>query len=121
MGGSVSTPAKPEDEKVVAEDPVIVVPEIDKLLDRDPYLKLHETEIRRRYGVFDKLRKEICESEGGIDKFTTAYKSFGIHINEDNSVTCKEWAPGARQLYLYGDFSMLNFAVFCFSFYSNEN
>jgi 1,4-alpha-glucan branching enzyme len=69
-----------------------------------------------RYGVFDKLRKEICESEGGIDKFTTAYKSFGIHINEDNSVTCKEWAPGARQLYLYGDFSMLNFAVFVLVF-----
>lgn len=52
MGGSASTPAKQEDEKVVAEDPVIVVPEIDQLLDRDPYLKLHETEIRRRYFLF---------------------------------------------------------------------
>jgi hypothetical protein len=54
MGGSASTPAKQEDEtKVVAEaDPVIVVPDIDKLLDRDPYLKLHETEIRRRYFFF---------------------------------------------------------------------
>ena len=27
----------------------IQVPEIDKLLERDGYLKLHETEIRRRY------------------------------------------------------------------------
>ena len=27
----------------------ILVPEIDKLLERDGYLKLHETEIRRRY------------------------------------------------------------------------
>jgi len=53
MGGSLSTAAKQEDEKVVAdEEPVIVVPEIDKLLDRDPYLKLHETEIRRRYFRF---------------------------------------------------------------------
>ena len=52
MGGSASSPAKPKDENVAVEDPVIVVPEIDKLLDRDPYLKLHETEIRRRYILF---------------------------------------------------------------------
>lgn len=61
-----------------------------------------------RYGAFDNLRNEIKDSEGGIATFTSAYKSFGIHINQDNSVSCKEWAPGACQLYLYGDFSMLN-------------
>ena len=62
-----------------------------------------------RYGEVDKLKKAICECEGGINKFTTAYKTFGIHINPDNSVRCKEWAPGARQLYLYGDFSKVYF------------
>ncbi|XP_057375752.1 1,4-alpha-glucan-branching enzyme-like [Daphnia carinata] len=87
------------------QEEIYVVPEIEKLLERDPYLKPHENEIRRRYGTFDKLRKEICQCEGGIDKFTSGYKSFGIHVNQDNSVSCKEWAPGARQLYLYGDFN----------------
>ena len=59
-----------------------------------------------RYGEFDKLRKEICSKEGGLSKFSLAFKTFGIHFNEDNSVSCKEWAPGANQLFLYGDFSM---------------
>lgn len=51
MGGSLSSPAKSEDQKNVAEDekqPEIVVPDIEKLFERDPYLKIHEAEIRRR-------------------------------------------------------------------------
>lgn len=40
-----------------------------------------------------------------MDSFTTGYKKFGIHVNNDGSVHCLEWAPGAKQLYLTGDFS----------------
>jgi 1,4-alpha-glucan branching enzyme len=71
------------------------------------------------------LKKQICQCEGGIDKFTSAYKSFGIHIGEDNSVSCKEWAPGARQLYLYGDFSKIcsskNFLLQLTNIFNNFN
>lgn len=108
MGGNTSSSVNAESNTTVEKDEdvaVVLVPEIDKLFDRDPYLKLHEDEIRRRYGAFDNLRNEINDSEGGIATFTSAYKSFGIHINQDNSVSCKEWAPGASQLYLYGDFN----------------
>lgn len=69
------------------------------------FVYINVFKLRFRYGTFNELRKEICQCEGGIDKFTSGYKSFGIHVNQDNSVSCKEWAPGARQLYLYGDFS----------------
>lgn len=31
------------------QDEIYVVPEIEKLLERDPYLKPHENEIRHRY------------------------------------------------------------------------
>lgn len=55
--------------------------------------------------------------EGGLKKFTTAYKSFGIHIKEDNSVHCKEWAPGAHKLYLYGDFSKFCLSCDCLCFH----
>lgn len=55
--------------------------------------------------------KGISKFEGGLAKFTTGYKSFGIHINEDNSVSCKEWAPGAFKLYLYGDFSKFHWSA----------
>lgn len=49
--------------------------------------------------------KSIEESEGGLDNFSQAYKYYGIHIQHDNSVIAREWAPGAKQLYLTGDFS----------------
>ncbi|XP_057375740.1 1,4-alpha-glucan-branching enzyme-like [Daphnia carinata] len=105
MGGNTSSSVNAESNTTVEKEAVVAVPEIAKLVDRDPYLKLHEDEIRRRYGVFNNLRNEINDTEGGIDTFTSAYKTFGIHINQDNSVRCKEWAPGAGQLYLYGDFN----------------
>jgi 1,4-alpha-glucan branching enzyme len=47
----------------------------------------------------------IDESEGGLDSFSQAYKYYGIHIQQDNSVIAREWAPGAKELYLTGDFS----------------
>ena len=40
-----------------------------------------------------------------MDDFSRGYDKFGIKINDDNSVTAKEWAPGAQELYLTGDFS----------------
>lgn len=49
MGGSASSSVNPEGKKTIDEAAVISVPEIEKLFDRDPYLKIHETEIRRRY------------------------------------------------------------------------
>lgn len=51
--------------------------------------------------------KRIESHEGGLDAFSKAYKFYGIHIQPDNSVIAREWAPGAEQLYLTGDFSEL--------------
>lgn len=42
---------------------------------------------------------------GGYDRFLKAYREYGMHVNPDNSVQCMEWAPGAQQLFLTGDFS----------------
>jgi 1,4-alpha-glucan branching enzyme len=49
--------------------------------------------------------KRIEESEGGLENFSQGYKYYGIHIQHDNSVIAREWAPGAKELYLTGDFS----------------
>jgi hypothetical protein len=43
--------------------------------------------------------------EGGLDQFTRSYENFGILARPDGSVYCKEWCPGAQQLYLWGEFS----------------
>jgi 1,4-alpha-glucan branching enzyme len=45
------------------------------------------------------------ESEGGIEGFTKGYEYYGIHVQDDNSVIAREWAPGAIALFLTGDFS----------------
>lgn len=47
----------------------------------------------------------IGENEGGIDKFSRGYESFGIHRHADGGLYCKEWAPGAEGVFLTGDFS----------------
>jgi 1,4-alpha-glucan branching enzyme len=51
--------------------------------------------------------EKVSADEGGIQEFTQGYKYFGMHFNPDNSVTCREWAPGAANLFLAGDFSEL--------------
>lgn len=82
--------------------------QLEKLFEIDPLLRDHENEIRKRYDSFEKQKSYIDEMEGGIDQFSRAYETHGMHFNEDNSVYCKEWAPGAHQLYLYGDFNNWN-------------
>ncbi|XP_066586199.1 1,4-alpha-glucan-branching enzyme [Prorops nasuta] len=87
-------------------DPMqIDVPEIQTLLDRDPYLKPYESEIRKRYGLFKDHLEKIEAIDGSLDNFSKGYKKYGIHINDDNSVTAKEWAPAAHELFLTGDFN----------------
>ena len=49
--------------------------------------------------------KSINQNEGGLEKFSRAYETFGLHVLPDNSIYCKEWAPLAQGVYLRGDFS----------------
>lgn len=83
----------------------IEVPAIQNLFDIDPYLKIHETEIRRRYGCFQDVVRSIDNTEGGLEKFSRGYESFGLHRTPENGIYMKEWAPGAEGLYLRGDFN----------------
>ncbi|KAI5637558.1 alpha amylase, catalytic domain-containing protein [Phthorimaea operculella] len=92
-----------------AMDPMDVpVPDLNKLLERDQYLKPYEREIRRRYGCFKDLWQKMESWEGGIDGFTQGYKYFGPQFNKDGSVTWREWAPGAHSIHLQGDFNGWN-------------
>ncbi|KAL3319456.1 1,4-alpha-glucan branching enzyme [Cichlidogyrus casuarinus] len=80
------------------------VPQLEALVNRDPWLKPYQYEIKRRYKSFQDFSKWI-DSVGGIDKFTQSYKEFGLHVQADGSIKCKEWAPAAQALYLRGDFN----------------
>ncbi|XP_037089973.1 1,4-alpha-glucan-branching enzyme-like isoform X2 [Pollicipes pollicipes] len=87
-------------------------PQLNLLLERDPYLKLHEGEIKRRYAEFSKLLAGINEHEGGLDHFSRSYERFGMHVDRDGSVTCLEWCPAAEALYLKGEFNNWQLAEF---------
>ncbi|XP_063219264.1 1,4-alpha-glucan-branching enzyme isoform X2 [Bacillus rossius redtenbacheri] len=90
-------------------DPMEVeVPDLSQLLNRDAYLKPYEREFRRRYACFRDYVDKVTDQEGGLTNFTQGYKYFGIHFNPDNSVTCREWAPGAEQVFLTGEFNNWN-------------
>ncbi|GLH08149.1 1,4-alpha-glucan-branching enzyme [Gryllus bimaculatus] len=79
--------------KLSALDPMEVeVPRLNVLLDRDPYLRGYEREFRRRYACFKDYVDRVSEQEG-INNFSKGYEYYGIHVNADNSVTCREWAP----------------------------
>lgn len=71
-----------------------------------------------RYACFLDYLERVKE-ESNLETFTTGYKTFGIHFNNDGSVYCLEWAPGAKQLYLTGDFS--EYSLFVHSMYNNLN
>lgn len=57
-----------------------------------------------RYACFLDYLDRVND-ESNLESFTTGYKTYGIHFQNDGSVRCLEWAPGAKQLYLAGDFS----------------
>ncbi|XP_055372487.1 1,4-alpha-glucan-branching enzyme [Condylostylus longicornis] len=87
-------------------DPMKVeVKEIENLFNLDPYLRPQEREIRRRHGVVQEWLKKIEKLEGGMEVFSQGYKYYGLHFQSDGSVIAREWAPGAQQVYLTGDFN----------------
>jgi hypothetical protein len=97
---------------LVQETAPVAVPEpnmeplnLDRLFELDPYLRSHETEIKRRHDLFNQTLQTINQKEGGLAKFGRAYEQFGIHVRADNSVHCLEWAPGAQGVYLKGEFN----------------
>ncbi|XP_076138413.1 1,4-alpha-glucan-branching enzyme-like [Alosa pseudoharengus] len=90
-----------------AEDNVSI-PEFNNLLQMDPYLKPYEKDFKRRSGLLQKQLHLLEEAEGGFDRFTQGYTSFGAQRQPDNSLIFKEWAPAAEALFLTGDFNEWN-------------
>lgn len=56
---------------------------------------------------------DLLESreEGGLEKFTRGYDEYGIHSTADGGIVWKEWCPGAKELYLWGEFSKFSLLV----------
>ncbi|KAI8580360.1 hypothetical protein K450DRAFT_238150 [Umbelopsis ramanniana AG] len=71
----------------------------------DPWLEPFTGALRHRYALFQKYKKMINESGGGYENFTKGYDYFGFHVQKDNSVLYREWAPNATGASLIGEFN----------------
>ncbi|GME27791.1 alpha-glucan-branching enzyme protein [Neofusicoccum parvum] len=74
----------------------------------DPWLSPFKDGLKSRYSKAQQWIKSIDEHEGGLEKFSRGYEKFGIHVNNDNSITYREWAPSALRAYFIGDFNDWN-------------
>ncbi|GAB1608398.1 1,4-alpha-glucan-branching enzyme-like [Argonauta hians] len=80
----------------------------DRLFQYDSHLKEYKTEIIRRSKVLQETIDNICKNEGSLENFCEGYKTFGVHVKDDNSVVWTEWAPAAQGVYLRGEFNDWN-------------
>src|SRR3954468_10333433 len=78
------------------------------LVDIDPWLKPFEQKLRERYGYFRKAVAKFDSTGGLLGQVSQGHRFFGFNRGElwgKPGVWYREWAPGALQLRLIGDFN----------------
>jgi len=77
-----------------------------RLIELDPWLAGNEEDVVRRYLRYRERLDYLKRDFGGLLKFADGYKHFGIHYDSKRKGWIyREWAPGAKALYLTGDFN----------------
>ena len=71
----------------------------------DPWLSPFKDALRSRYSHIQKWIKTIDETEGGLEKFSRGFETFGFNAQDNGDIIYREWAPNATHAYLIGDFS----------------
>lgn len=76
------------------------------IIQEDPWLDPYTSDVQDRYERYREARQQIELAAGSLLQFAAAYQYYGINFDEHkNGWYYREWAPGARQLYLTGDFN----------------
>ena len=79
------------------------------IINEDPWLDPYTHDVQDRFERYQRVRKEIEGVAGNLLNFATAHNYYGINFDtKRNGWTYIEWAPGARELYLTGDFNGWN-------------
>ena len=79
------------------------------ILIEDPWLNPYEEEVNNRLIRFTTRENEIKSQFGSLEKFADAYHYFGVNYDKaKKGWWYREWAPGAYQLSLIGDFNDWN-------------
>ena len=61
-----------------------------------------------RYGNFEDILERMNTIEGGIEKMALGHEYFGAHVEQNNRFVMRQWAPGAQEMWLMGDFNDWN-------------
>lgn len=77
------------------------------ILDIDPYLKDHSSDINLRMQRYQSVRSSILDGYDSLSDFANGWQYFGFHRTSDGWVY-REWAPAAEALFLLGDFNDWN-------------
>jgi 1,4-alpha-glucan branching enzyme len=75
---------------------------LERLLDKDPYLKPYEDIIRRRLTKISETEKHLTRGKMSLADFAAGHEYFGLHFRE-NQWVFRDWAPNATAIYLIGD------------------
>ncbi|KAG0690528.1 alpha-1,4-glucan branching enzyme [Pichia californica] len=81
---------------------------IKELTKIDPWLEPYAEEIAYRRSIADNWIDKLNKNEGSLLNFANSYKTMGLHIQPDNSIIYKEYAPNAVNASLIGDFNNWN-------------
>ncbi|KAI8096943.1 1,4-alpha-glucan-branching enzyme GBE1 [Halteromyces radiatus] len=71
----------------------------------DPWLEPFKDDLRNRYAFFEKWKTIIENSPGGFENFTKGYEYYGFNVDQDGTITYREWAPNAITASLVGEFN----------------
>ncbi len=75
-----------------------------KILDYNPEIRRYAGDINLRMHRYDTTKERILKDGQSLLDFANAHEYFGVHRVEGGWIY-REWAPGAHQLYLEGDFN----------------
>ncbi|MFP4085736.1 MAG: alpha amylase C-terminal domain-containing protein [Desulfobacteraceae bacterium] len=72
------------------------------LVEKDPYLKPYEEDVRRRIQRIQDTEQRLAQEAGDLARFASGHEYFGLHFREGEWML-REWAPNATALYMIGD------------------
>ncbi|MFK7972433.1 MAG: alpha-amylase family glycosyl hydrolase [Bacteroidia bacterium] len=76
------------------------------IVKEDPWLQPYAEDIIARIKRYKDRKKTITEAAGSLKKFARAYEHLGLNYDKKaKGVWYREWAPGAKALFLTGDFN----------------
>ncbi|MBC7692974.1 MAG: alpha amylase C-terminal domain-containing protein [Methylotenera sp.] len=83
------------------------------LVDQDAWLEPYQGKLAWRESQFQKRLQELEErfGKGGLEQVSKAHRYFGFNRGEylgQKGIWYREWAPGAKALFLIGDFNQWN-------------